>query len=76
MVDFAIHYIKANGKPKAKVYKWCKIELGAAQEKTLSKKVNLANLSTRTHYAGTHRIDIIINGQWSHLATFELNESI
>jgi len=72
MVDFAVHYVKANGGIRPKVFKWCQIELGASGKKTLSKKLNLANLSTRTHYAGSHRVDIIINGQWSYLGTFDL----
>jgi hypothetical protein len=72
MVDFAVHYIKANGKPKPKVFKWCQLELAASEIKVLSKKLNLANLSTRTHYSGMHRVDIIINGQWSYLGAFEL----
>jgi 3-methyladenine DNA glycosylase AlkC len=73
MIDFAVHYIKANGKPRPKVFKWCQMELGAREKKVLSKKLNLANLSTRTHYAGSHRVDIIINGQWSYLGTFDLD---
>ena len=72
MLDFAVHYVKANGGIRPKVFKWCQIELGVSEKKTLSKKLNLANLSTRTHYAGSHRVDIIINGQWSYLGTFDL----
>jgi len=73
MVDFAVHYIKANGGIRPKVFKWCQVELSGSKEKTLSKKINLSNLSTRTHYAGAHRVDIIINGQWSYLGTFDLD---
>ena len=76
MVDFAVHYIKANGGSRPKVFKWCQVELGASEKKILSKKLNLANLSTRTHYAGSHRVDIIINGQWSYVGTFDLDECI
>lgn len=72
MVDFAVHYIKANGKPRSKVFKWAQMHLGASEKKTLSKKLNLANLSTRTHFSGTHRVDIIINGQWFYLGDFQL----
>ena len=72
MIDFAVHYVKANGRIRPKVFKWCQIELDASGEKKLSKKLNLANLSTRTHYAGSHRVDIIINGRWSYLGTFDL----
>jgi len=75
MVDFAVHYIKTNGNPRAKVFKWCQIQLGASEHKALSKKVNLSNLSTRRHYAGSHRVDIIINGNWSYLGTFELGSA-
>jgi 3-methyladenine DNA glycosylase AlkC len=72
MVDFAVHYIKASGNPRPKVFKWCQVELGASEKKVLSKKLNLANLSTRTHYTGAHRVDVIVNGQWSYLGTFDL----
>ena len=73
MVDFAVYYIKANGKPRPKVFKWSQLQLAPLEQKALSKKLNLANLSTRTHFAGPHRVDIIINGRWSYLGTFELN---
>ena len=76
MVDFAVYYIKANGKARPKVFKWCQLELEAGSQKALSKKLNLANLSTRTHYIGSHRVDIIINGQWSYLGEFELGHPI
>ena len=72
MVDFAVHYIKSNGKARSKVFKWCQIELESSSKKVLSKKLNLANLSTRTHFTGTHKVDIIINGQWSYLGEFQL----
>ena len=73
MVDFSVYYIKANGKPRPKVFKWSQFQLAPLEQKGLSKKLNLANLSTRTHFAGPHRVDIIINGHWSYLGTFELN---
>jgi len=72
VVDFAVHYIKANGKARPKVFKWCQLELAPSAQKALTKKLSLANLSTRTHYAGTHRVDAIINGEWSYLGEFEL----
>ena len=72
MVDFAVHYIKANGKARPKVFKWCQLELEAGSKKALTKKLNLANLSTRTHFVGTHRVDVIINGRWSYLGEFQL----
>ena len=74
MVDFAVHYIKANGKPRPKVFKWKQMEMAPGSSKALSKKLNLSDLSTRTHYAGEHRVDIIINGEWFELGTFELSK--
>jgi hypothetical protein len=73
MVDFAVYYIKANGKARPKVFKWCQLELAPSSQKALSKKLNLTNLSTRTHFVGTHRVDVIINGEWSYLGEFELD---
>jgi 3-methyladenine DNA glycosylase AlkC len=72
LIDFRIHYIKANGKTSAKVFKLKTIELFPQQTVALSKKVSLQEMTTRKHYAGVHRVDIVINGVAEHLGEFEL----
>jgi 3-methyladenine DNA glycosylase AlkC len=72
LVDFRIHYIKANGKASAKVFKLKTIELMPQQTIALSKKVSLQEMTTRKHYVGTHRVDVVINGRATSLGDFEL----
>jgi 3-methyladenine DNA glycosylase AlkC len=72
LIDFRIHYIKANGKSSAKVFKLKTVELLPQQTLALSKKVSLQEMTTRKHYAGLHRVDIVINGVAERLGEFEL----
>ncbi len=73
IVDFAVHFVKANGRANAKVFKLKTIRLGAGQTQRLSKKISLAEMTTRQLYAGKHQIDIIINGVVTPLGAFVLN---
>jgi 3-methyladenine DNA glycosylase AlkC len=72
LVDFCIHYIKANGSSSAKVFKLKTLALEAGESARISKKVSLAEMTTRKHYPGTHRVDALINGQAAPLGAFEL----
>ncbi|MEP1445475.1 MAG: DNA alkylation repair protein [Paraglaciecola sp.] len=72
MVDFSIHFIKANGKANPKVFKLKAIELGPQKSHKFSKKVSLKVMTTRTLYTGTHKVEAIINGKNHALGSFEL----
>jgi hypothetical protein len=72
MLDFAVHYVKANGQTKAKVFKLKALELAGQQSITIQKKISLKEMSTRKHYAGLHRIEALINGENIQLGNFEL----
>jgi hypothetical protein len=56
MVDFAIHFIKANGKSNPKVFKFKAVELRANQSLKFSKKVSLKPMTTRTCSQGHTRL--------------------
>ena len=71
-VDYAVHYVKANGQPRAKVFKLKRLRLPAGQEVRLGTKIRLTQMTTRTHYPGRHRVDAIINGKVLDLGAFEL----
>jgi 3-methyladenine DNA glycosylase AlkC len=75
MVDFGVHYVKANGRTRVKVFKLKTLELSAGQTVGLSKKISLAQMSTRQHYPGIHKVDVILNGQAQPLGEFELTSS-
>lgn len=72
LVDFCIHYVKASGKTGAKVFKLKVLDLGPGQTVRLSKTVSTAEMTTRKHHAGVHRVDVLLNGQPRELGVFEL----
>ncbi|HYW58142.1 MAG TPA: DNA alkylation repair protein [Polaromonas sp.] len=72
LVDFCIHYVKASGKTSAKVFKLKVLDLGPKQTVRLGKTVSTAEMTTRKHHAGVHRVDVLLNGQARALGAFEL----
>ena len=73
LVDFQIHYTKANGSTAAKVFKLKTLELQAGETARLQKTVSLAPMSTRTHYPGRHRVEALLNGHAEPLGHFDLS---
>lgn len=74
LIDFRIHYVKANGKSNPKVFKLKEIELSPQKMYQLSKKVSLAEMTTRTHYPGIHQVDVLINGKIMPIGSFILHK--
>jgi hypothetical protein len=72
MVDFQVHYVKANGKASAKVFKLREVQLAPLQSLRLAKTVSLREMTTRKHYPGKHRVDVVINGHIMPLGEFQL----
>jgi 3-methyladenine DNA glycosylase AlkC len=72
LIDLRIHFVKANGKTSPKVFKVKTIELAPQESIQLGKTISLAEMTTRKHYAGTHEVDILLNGYASLLGSFEL----
>lgn len=72
LIDYAVHFVKANGATRPKVFKLRKIALPAAAELPLTSTVSFADMTTRRHYPGRHRIDLLINGVAHPLAEFEV----
>ena len=72
VVDFRIHYIKANGSRVPKVFKLKNLQLPAGERCWLQKTVSLAQMSTRQHYPGLHSVDLVINGQVVAASEFTL----
>lgn len=72
IADFVVHYVKANGKTAPKVFKLAKIRLEPGEEQTLRSSMSLADMTTRKHRPGRHRLSLQVNGQPFELAGFEL----
>ncbi len=73
VVDFAIHFVKANGKTSPKVFKLRNIEARRGEAIVVRKKHPLKRITTRRYYPGEHILAIHINGREVARATFILD---
>ncbi len=73
VIDYAIHFVKANGSHNAKVFKIKNIELSNNQQIEITKSFSFKPISTRKYYQGEHKIEILVNGQSMACSTFILN---
>lgn len=72
VADYAIHYVKASGKPSRKVFKWRVLDLKPGQRAQLSISQIIKDFSTRKHHAGVHEVELILNGKAVAEDAFEL----
>ena len=71
LVDLVVHFVKARG-TGAKTFKLREVDLAPGASVELRRTVSLADLSTRKHYPGTHRVEVQVNGRASPAGSFEL----
>ncbi len=74
MVDLRVHFIKANGSPSPKVFKLKAVELAPGESARMRKTISLRSMTTRKHYPGPHRVELVLNGAARPLGAFELVE--
>ena len=72
LVDLRVHFVKANGETSPKVFKGAEIEVEPGDTATMARTISVRQHSTRTHYPGTHTIEILVNGEARPGASFEL----
>ena len=72
LVDYAVHFVKASGASRPKVFKLRRVELPAGGRASLRGKVSFAPMTTRRHHPGRHRIDLLVNGVARPLGTFDV----
>lgn len=63
VIDFAIHFMKANGKQKRKMFKLKSFDLAGKQNLVLAKQFSFKPITTRKYYPGDHLLEIFVNGQ-------------
>jgi 3-methyladenine DNA glycosylase AlkC len=73
IIDYRIHFVKANGKPSAKVFKLRNFVLGPKSEIEVGKAHHIKEITTREYYNGVHTLDIQINGVVRKSAKFTLS---
>jgi len=62
LIDFRVHFVKAGGGTSPKVFKLTTVELAPGESVPLRKKISLRQMTTRKHYPGEHRVDVLVNG--------------
>jgi len=70
-LEYAVSYVKANGKLSKKVFKLTENNYDPGT-RTVSRKQTFQDMSTRKHYPGIHHISIIVNGVEKAHISFEL----
>eukprot|EP01064_Diplonema_japonicum_P028863 TRINITY_DN4535_c0_g1_i1.p1 TRINITY_DN4535_c0_g1~~TRINITY_DN4535_c0_g1_i1.p1 ORF type:complete len:367 (+),score=76.72 TRINITY_DN4535_c0_g1_i1:44-1144(+) len=71
-LEYGVYYRKKNGRLSRKVFKLSERRAGVSGKVT--KRHTFADLSTRKHYTGEHKVAIIVNGTEKGETTFDLIE--
>ncbi|MDL2216006.1 DNA alkylation repair protein [Ruminococcaceae bacterium OttesenSCG-928-N02] len=71
-LEYAIDYVKANGKTSRKIFQISQVNLAGATHKIYMRKHSFADVSVRKHYPGTHALTLIANGAARGTLFFEL----
>ena len=74
MVDYIMHFQKANGKQAPKVFKWLDRHFDSATNEIVSKKHSFKKITTRKYYPGIHTVEVMVNGIKKAEIEFELLE--
>lgn len=72
VLDYVVHFKKANGSLAPKVFKWTKIALEPGQTVNLRREHAIRPITTRVYYGGTQAVSLRINGKDFGYSEFEL----
>jgi len=72
VVDYIVHFVRANQRTSPKVFKLKTVVLRAGGEVIISKSHSLREVTTRAHYPGVHFLEIQVNGRGVGRVKWEL----
>ncbi|POF34190.1 DNA alkylation repair protein [Roseibium marinum] len=72
VLDYLVHFKKANGALAPKVFKWTKLSLRPGESVSLSRNHAIRPITTRVYYAGKQAVSLRINGRDFGYSEFEL----
>lgn len=75
LADLCVHYMKSGGKTGPKVFKLKTVELAPKAALHFEKTLSLADLTTRRHHPGRHRVEVLLNGRAVVLGEFLLSKA-
>jgi hypothetical protein len=73
-LEYKIYFMKANGKQSGKIFQIGTYQTQPQQTLSIRKTHSFANLTTRKHHAGFHRLVIVVNGKELSDVEFLLQE--
>ena len=72
VVDVAVHFVKANGQARPKVFKGRALQLPAGEAAEVGCTVSFEALTTRRAYPGLHRVEALLNGRAVHVGDLDV----
>jgi 3-methyladenine DNA glycosylase AlkC len=75
-LNYAIHFMKARGKTKPKVFRLPNKRLEPGERLTIEKVHKFLNYKNQSFYSGEHYLELIINGVSYHKTAFGLRADI
>ena len=72
VIDYRIHYQKGGGQSTPKVFKLKETVLAGGATLVVTKRQTIQDFTTRKHYPGAHRVEILVNGQMLGGGSFQL----
>jgi 3-methyladenine DNA glycosylase AlkC len=63
VVDYVVHFVKANGSTSPKVFKLKTAVLPPNASLTINKNHTIKPITTRRYYPGEHRVEVQVNGK-------------
>lgn len=72
LIDYVIHFVKANGSRSPKVFKWTQREVEGHGTVSLSKRHVIKPITTRRYYGGEQVVGVQVNGRLLATASFTL----
>ncbi|MCD7973096.1 MAG: DNA alkylation repair protein [Candidatus Azobacteroides sp.] len=71
-IEYAIYFLKSNGKLSPKVFKISERTFTPSEKRTITRKHSFKPITTRTFYEGKHKVAVIVNGKESLIEDFLL----
>jgi 3-methyladenine DNA glycosylase AlkC len=62
-LEFAIAFIKADGRASRKVFAWRRDKLAAGEKRAFLRRFRFAHYTTRRQYPGKHVVEVVVNGE-------------
>jgi len=75
VVDFVVHYRKANGTLAPKIFKWKVLDLPPGGQAVLKKRQRMVSRSVRNLYPGKHAVGVLVAGRERASREFRLTRA-